>query len=134
MKVLGYAPSLPGPFVPKFILTPNGLFDRDGHPADGQAISSHEFDIGEHEWIGVLVDGTIETFKRSDEKAWCARASQLAVVSIEDPKKDPEGTLRTLRAAADIIGFDLPTLMQKIEQAKKPGESIVDTWTRIKDQ
>ena len=28
--MLGYAPQLAKPFVPKFILTPNGLFDRDG--------------------------------------------------------------------------------------------------------
>jgi hypothetical protein len=133
MQIIGYAPNRPGPHVPRFILTPNGLFDRDNHPADGQAVYTHEFSISEHEWIGVLSDGSIETFRRSEENFWRAKAAQNAINQIRNPKEDPEGTLRILRAAADIIGFDLPVLMQQLEKNKKSGESLVDTWLRTKN-
>ena len=129
MKVIGYAPRLPFPFVPRFILTPGGLFDRDNHPADGEAVTTHEFSIEDSEWVGVNVDGQVETFRRSNEKEWRSRQSQLAVANV-DPKATPEQTLRRLRAAADIVGFDLPALLAKLEQDRNPGESYADTWKR----
>lgn len=132
MNIIGYAPILQSPYVPLFVVTPNGMFDREGKPADGESVSTHAFEITENEWIGVAHDGRIETFKRSEEDLWRAKAAQETVSKIGDPRTNPEGILRKLRAAADLIGVDLPSLLSELESRKSPDESLVDAWKRTK--
>jgi hypothetical protein len=132
MKVIGYAPIIQSPYVPLFVVTPNGMFDKQGRPADGESEGSPVLEITENEWIGVTHNGRVEVFKRSEEDVWRAKTAQETISKIGDPKADPEGTLRKLRAAADLIGVDLPSLLNELESKKDPNESIVDTWKRTK--
>ena len=133
MKIIGYAPVLQSPYIPLFVVTPNGMFDRQERPADGESESSPTLEITENEWIGLTHDGRVEIFKRSEEDAWRAKAAQETISKTKDDiKSDPEGVLKKLRAAADLIGVDLPSLLSDLESKKAPGESIVDVWKRTK--
>jgi hypothetical protein len=132
MKIIGYALVLQPPYIPLFVLTPNGMYDQQGRPADGESVQISAFEIAENEWIGVSHDRQIQIFKRSEEDVWRSKAAQETVSKIGDPRTDPEGSLRKLRAAADLIGVDLPSLLSDLESKKVTGESIVDAWIRTK--
>lgn len=131
MKVLGYAPNSDCPFIPDFILTPTGMYDNQGRPADGESIAIESLEISNDEWIGVLPNGQVEVFKREYEETWKVKAAMDTIQEIKDPKANPIKSIRMLRAATDLIGIDLPTMIQELETNKLPGESMVNTWTRL---
>jgi hypothetical protein len=115
-KVTGYAPVGKGtPYIPKFIQTESGLFDKDGKFAEGLSCPIPEISIDEFEWIGINHLGVVETFKKSEEKEWVAKVAQKALESIPDPKKDPELTLKYIQNLTRFVGVDFAQLMQKIK-------------------
>lgn len=132
MKVIGYAPNSDYPFIPTFILTPTGMYDNQGRPADGESIKTTEFEISDDEWIGVSSIGQIEIFKRSDEENWKVKTIIDAVNGIKDPRSNPVDSIRKLHAASNLVGIDLPSFINELESKRLSGESMVDTWKRIK--
>lgn len=131
MKVIGYAPISTPPFVPKFVLTPDGLFDRNGKPADGQTAATHTVDINFNEWVGVNHQGVIETFRISEEQTWRAKEAGAVIAKVASILS-PEQQLATIRAAAQLVGLDLPSLLDQLEQHRQPGENLADVWLRTK--
>ena len=131
MKILGYAPNSDYPFIPDFILTPTGMYNIQGRPADGESVKIVEIDILDDEWIGISSTGQVEIFKREHEGTWKIKAAINAIQEIKDPKANPIKSIQILRAATDLIGVDLPTMLKEIETNKLPGESMVSTWTRM---
>jgi hypothetical protein len=81
------------------------------------------------QWLGVCPDGGIDLFELDKEGVWKTKAAMDAV-SFAATIEDPEKTVRVLRAAADMIGLDLPTLIIQLQRLKHQGESLADTYLR----
>lgn len=90
----------------------------------------HQVEVAEGWWLGVRHDGIVETFKESDEENWRAKTAMAAVQAHVSPGDNPDRAVAVLRSAADLVGLDLPDMMEKLEQAKKDGESVLDVFKR----
>lgn len=94
-----------------------------------------QVELPEGWWLGVRHDGTVESFKASDEETWRAKAAMAAVHAAQAPGDDPHRAVATLRAAADLVGLDLPELMEKLEKARmSPSEDLVEVFKRTREQ
>lgn len=90
-----------------------------------------QVEVAEGFWIGVRHDGVVESFKLSEEETWRAKNAMAAVQAYSTPGDDPHRAVHVLRSAADLVGLDLPDLMDKLETAKKtPGEDLVEVFKR----
>ncbi len=115
-KILGYIPGQSSIlFVPKFILFENGLFDKNGKPADGNTIQTSPININENEWIGLDGAGKIETFKLSEENDWKSRVAQKALEQMPNPQSDPESALKFIRSLAEFMGIEYSQLFEKLK-------------------
>jgi hypothetical protein len=113
-----------------------GTFDRKGPYLNDMFVKPcSQVEVAEGFWLGVRHDGAVEAFKVSDEENWRARTAMVAVQAMSKPGEDPDRTMAGLRAAAELVGLDLPELMEKLETAKSnPKEDLVEvfkrTWTK----
>lgn len=133
MRVRAWGPSnLPLPCIPHYVDAFEGAFTRTGECLNDMFVKPcSQVEVPEGWWVGVRHDGTVEAFKISDEEGWRAKAAMAAVQALSSPGGDPERTMASLRASADLVGLDLPELMEKLEAAKKnPKEDLVEVFKR----
>jgi hypothetical protein len=109
-----------------------GNFDRKGPYLNDMFVKPcSQTEAPDGWWVGVRHDGTIEAFKVSDEETWRTKTAMAAVQALSSPGADPERTMASLRAAADLVGLDLPELMERLETAKtNPKEDLVEVFKR----
>lgn len=133
MRVRAWGPSnLVPPCVPQYVDAFEGSFDRKGPYLNDMFVKPcSQVEVAEGFWLGVRHDGTVESFKVSDEEGWRARTAMAAVQALSSPGEDPDKTMAALRSAADLVGLDLPELMEKLESSRKnPGEDLVEVFKR----
>ena len=133
MRVRAWGPSnMTLPCVPHYVDAFEGSFDRKGPYLNDMFVKPcTQVEVPEGHWVGVLHDGTVESFKSADEEGWRAKAAMTAVRALSSPGPDPERTMASLRAAADLVGLDLPELMEKLESARtNPKEDLVEVFKR----
>jgi hypothetical protein len=119
------------PCVPEYVEAFEGNFGRKGpYLNDMFTRPCPQVEVAEGWWLGVRHDGVVEAFKESDEQDWRAKAAMAAVQAQANPGDNPDRAVAVLRSAADLVGLDLPDLMEKLEQAKKGGESLMDVFRR----
>jgi len=133
MRVRAWGPSnAPLPCVPQYVDAFEGNFDRKGPYLNDMFVKPcSQTEAPDGWWVGVRHDGTIEAFKVSDEETWRTKTAMAAVQALSSPGADPERTMASLRAAADLVGLDLPELMERLETAKtNPKEDLVEVFKR----
>ncbi len=134
MRAVAWGPSnrIP-PYVPDYVQTFEGdVVGRRG-PWLNDAFTRvcPQVELPEGFWLGVRHDGTVESFKDSEEETWRAKNAMAAVQAYSSPGADPDRAIHVLRSAADLVGLDLPDLMEKLEAARKsPGEDLVEVFKR----
>lgn len=123
------------PCVPDYVEAFEGNFGRKGPwLRDMFTKPCPQVEVPDGWWVGVRHDGAVEAFKLSDEESWRAKAAMAAVHATQSPGDDPHRAVATLRAAADLVGLDLPELMEKLEKARmSPSEDLVEVFRRTKD-
>lgn len=134
MRAIAWGPSnrVP-PCVPEYVQAFDGNLHGRGGPWLNDAFTRPcpQAEIAEGHWIGVRHDGTVETFKVTDEETWRAKAAMAAVQAYSTPGTDPDRAIHVLRSSADLVGLDLPDMMEKLEAARKaPGEDLVEVFKR----
>jgi len=133
MRVRAWGPSnLVPPCVPHYVEAFEGAFTRTGEYLNDMFVKPcSQVEVAEGFWLGVRHDGTAEAFKLSEEETWRSRTAMAAVQALSQPGDDPEKTMAALRASAELVGLDLPELMEKLEAAKaNPREDLVEVFKR----
>lgn len=134
MRVRAWGPSnkVP-PCVPEYVDAFEGCFTRTGEClTDMFTKPCPQLEVAEGWWLGVRHDGVVEAFKTTDEESWRAKTAMVAVQAMATPGDNPDRTMAVLRSAADLVGLNLPELMEKLETARKnPKEDLVEVFKRI---
>lgn len=92
---------------------------REDNTILGKFTGRHEWqqssiEMEEDEWIGVLADGTLETFKKQHAHMWGMRVAQETLQSISS-----YGLLdrvEIIKSCSALAGADLKNVFSKIEK------------------
>lgn len=134
MKIIGYGPKSALPFVPEYVKVDKvGCVSRMGKVAADAEVVEHEMDIPNGSWIGVHLDGTVESFPRVGETAWKVGAAMKGVQALSAPGADPQAALDALKACAAMLGVNAERLVANLTASKSsPDESLAAVFLRTK--
>lgn len=114
MKIVAYARTSFGPFIPEAIQTDEGLvLGNTDLVSEWESINPMPID--DNQWIGVLPDGTVEVFNKDQKLRWSMEVSQRTVSRIGSyGLKD---RIKVLNACAKLAGADLSKVLSKIDRS-----------------
>jgi hypothetical protein len=134
-KVKAFGPSLPPPHVPEYLVLDDGTVVRKGD----LAVPREDFElplcveVPDYCWVGVRQDGRVDVFAAAEEGPWRARESERCVASANEiMKTNPLKSVEMLKGAASLVGLNMPLLVQGLEARRNPGESLDETFVRLK--
>lgn len=140
MRVRAIGPSVVPPYVPNYVVLDDGrVLFGDGTTASEGPADGNDFqlpsviEVPDGSWVGVCSDGTLEVFKRSEEGPWRAKQAETCVkMAHEMARTEPLKSVEMLKSAANLVGLNIPLLVQSLEMRRADGESLADTFDRIR--
>ena len=144
MKIKSIELFINPPFIPKFIVNENNekiWRDPSNKPDSSPSLinSNKEFilsipiELPDLYWIGMRGNGEFEIFELAKESQWRANESEKCVfIAQEMAIRDPIGSANILLSAANLVGLNIPTLVQSLETKRIAGETLEQVFIRIK--
>ncbi len=134
MKISGFGPETPAPYVAKWVEVGGERISKHGMPVDPDSddkIVQCEMELLPGEWPGVLHDGTAVAFPLASEASWRVLTAQNGVTALEGAV-DPKSRLDGLLACAELVNVDAVRLTKTLEGVRLPGEPMHEAWARTR--
>lgn len=132
MTIVEYENSSAAWFIPTFAITDSGsrLFLPKSKLYSALPENKiTKFELPHDRWF-CYANGQIVRFKKSDESAFRFKmAQELADMAKTKP---PENAIKFYENAAELILITLPDLMKFLRENTKSGETMTDTFLRLR--
>jgi len=128
------------PFVPKYLVLEDGSVAlKPGLAAGVARVPGEDFqlsgplDVRHGSWIGISGAGISEAFELSQEGPWRAKEAEKSItLAYSGLKEDPLKSAALIKAAAALVGLDVPALVHALEAQRLPGETLEAVFERVK--
>lgn len=135
-RVKSVGPHLPFPFVPEYLVLEDETIVRKNDQSKEERKDfelPNVLEVPDDSWIGVQHSGQVDVFALSGEGPWRAKESERCVISAQElSKANPLKSVEILRRAANLVGLDIPLLVQGLESRRLPGETLEQAFDRLK--
>ncbi len=133
MKITAVGPSSVCPFVPDYLVREDGALVWKGEQGTPGEPVPCPMEVPDGSWVGFPGDGYPHLFELSREGPWRAsEASRCVQLAQRSARLDPLGAATMLRAAAQLVGLTVSTMIGALDAVRFPGESLEEAFTRVR--